>query len=246
MVPILPNLKNLRCSATLSDMKAAIYEASSTTLLASQDVCQLDRLAHLNRLDISLKMKPYRSYRNEDTPMEMARLGQAPIKGRDILWVLKTCPNLKVLLAGRMVSFEEMLECAGLCMKDMHRDDLADKIMPWECRDHLETLSIGIAVSTSSVRCHRFVWSHLAQLARMKHLMLTMTMLFVALTHGVDLTGHWARLETFGVEMSPWPLANDETAFWMGKHWLEMKVYYVEAANFTTLASQMGHRLQAG
>lgn len=247
MVPILPNLKNLRCSATLGDVRTEFYEPSSITLLASQDVLRLDRLAHLVRLDISLRTRPYTPDHKKDTPPEMARLGQTPIKGRDILRVLETCPSLKVLLArGRVVRFEEMLERAGLCREDTQQDDLPDKIMRWACRDHLETLSIGIVVSTSSVRCHRFVWSHLAQLARMKHLMLTWTSLFVTLTYGVDLTGHWAQLETFGVEMSPWPLANDETAFWMGQHWLKMKVYYVEMVNFVTLASHMGDCLQAG
>ncbi|KAG0025609.1 hypothetical protein BGZ81_007012 [Podila clonocystis] len=244
IVPVLPNVKSLRCAAALSDIRAAIYDTSSVSLIASQDLRHLSQMVHLVRLDISLLTRPYRPDLN-DVPQEMARLGQTPVTGLEILQVLESCPNLRTLLArGRVIRLEEMLERAGLDVHDMHKD--LEQITPWACRDHLETLSIGISVSTSSVNCHRFVWGHLAQLVRMKHLMLNATTLFVALTHGVDLTRHWMRLETFGIEMSPWPFANDETAFWMGQHWERMKVYYVEKANCGTLAYQMEARLKAG
>ncbi|KAF9309757.1 hypothetical protein BG003_009369 [Podila horticola] len=244
IVPVLPKLKNLRCAAALNDIKAAISDSSSVSLIASQDLCHLDQLAHLVRLDISLLTRPLQPDL-KDVPQEMARLGQTPVTGRDILQVLESCPNLKTLLArGRVIRFEEMLERVGLEMDDMHKGE--EQIAQWACRDHLETLSIGISVSTCSAKCHRFVWAHLAQLVQMKHLMLTTTTLFVALTHGLDLTGHWTRLETFGIEVSPWPFADDETAFWMGKHWERMNVYYLEKANYGTLTRQMEARLQAG
>ncbi|KAG0359872.1 hypothetical protein BG005_011929 [Podila minutissima] len=244
IVPVLPNLKNLRCAAALSDIRDATYDSFSVALIAAQDLHRLDQLTHLVRLDISLLTRPNRTDL-KDVPQEMARLGQTPVTSRDILQVLETCPNLRVLLArGRVIRFDDMLECAGLDLDDIYQG--TDKILQWACRDHLETLSIGISVSTSNAKCHHFVWSQLAQLVQMKHLMLTATTLFAALSHGLDSTRHWTRLETFGIEMSPWPFADDETAFWMGQHWERMKAYYVERANYGTLAYQMEARLKAG
>ncbi|KAF9283288.1 hypothetical protein BGZ74_001949 [Mortierella antarctica] len=248
IVPVLPNLKNLRCAAALSDIRDATHDSFSialiAALIAAQDLHRLDQLTHLVRLDISLLTRPNRTDL-KDVPQEMARLGQTPVTSRDILQVLETCPNLRVLLArGRVIRFDDMLECAGLDLDDIYQG--TDKILQWACRDHLETLSIGISISTSNAKCHRFVWSQLAQLVQMKHLMLTATTLFAALSHGLDSTRHWTRLETFGIEMSPWPFADDETAFWMGQHWERMKAYYVERANYGTLAYQMEARLKAG
>ncbi|KAG0090702.1 hypothetical protein BGZ93_009196 [Podila epicladia] len=243
IVPVLPNLKNLRCAAALRDIRDGVDDSFSVALIASQDLHRLDQLAQLVRLDISLLQRPNRPDL-KDVPQEMARLGQTPVKSRDILRVLETCPNLRVLLArGRVIRFDDMLECAGLDLDAIYQG--TDKIMQWACQG-LETLSIGISISTSNAKCHRFVWSQLAQLVQMKHLMLTATTLFVALTHGLDSTTNWTRLETFGIEMSPWPFADDETAFWMGKHWLSMKAYYLERPNYGTLAYEMKACLKAG